>query len=402
MRKKLLFVTDVFPYPLDRGQHVRIHNVLAACGEAFDVTFLGPGPSDAADGASVEQLVARSMYLDGGPTKWLSRLSLAAETTRTAHVVPRPATLRKYGPFVAAMGGLARERFDFVWAERPHIARVCEAFIPRTIMDLDDIEHVKIARLLSLQKPGGGRVHNMYRYRLYRHLELSWSRRFLASVVCSEEDRAYLERHGCRNAVTVPNGPNLARPWHIPPRPRKLDPSSPPRMVFLGNVDSKPNIDAIRFFASEVLPPLLARSPEATLDVIGPGADGADGRFGPRVRFRGFVPDLDAALADYDMLVAPLRFGGGTKLKVLDAMANGIPVVTTSVGAEGLSITHGEHAWLAETAPELVEGILRVKQDVELGNRLSSTAFALVRERFSWDAIRGRLVDWLTQLTPPS
>lgn len=181
-----------------------------------------------------------------------------------------------------------------------------------------------------------------------------------------------------------------------------MDPAAPLRLVFLGNVEAKPNIDAIRFFTSEVLPALLARSPEAVFDVIGPGAAmTVDPRLASRVRFRGFVEDLGAALADYDMLVAPLRFGGGTKLKVLDAMANGIPVVTTSVGAEGLSITHGDHAWIAETAPELVEGILRIKQDAELANRLSSKAFALVRDRFSWDAIRGRLVDWLTQLTPP-
>jgi glycosyltransferase involved in cell wall biosynthesis len=403
LRKKLLFVTDVFPFPLDRGQHVRIQNVLAACGKAFDVTFLGPAPVNRVDRDEVEQHCARSKYLNGAPTEWAARLSLAARTARATLTVPRPATIRKYAPFVAAIRELAPENFDFVWAERPHIARVCEPFIRRTILDLDDIEHVKIARLLSIQKPGRGRMHNMYRYRVYRHLELSWSRRFLASVVCSEEDRAYLERHGCRNAVTVPNGPNLARPWHIPPRPRRVDPTTPIRVVFLGNVDSKPNIDAIRFFNDEVLPALLEKSPEAVFDVIGPGASTTvDPRFGSRVRFRGFVEDLGAALSEYDVLVAPLRFGGGTKLKVLDAMAHGIPVVTTSVGAEGLSITHGEHALLAETAAEIAEGILRVKQDEALANRLATNAFALVRDRFSWDAIRDRLTEWLQRLEAPA
>src|ERR1700761_3406511 len=173
LRKKLLFVTDVFPFPLDRGQHVRIHNVIAACGKAFDVTFLGPSPANRADRGAVEQHVSRSMYLNGGPTEWTARLSLAARTATTTLTVPRPATIRKYAPFVAAIRDLAPEKFDFVWAERPHIARVCEPFIRRTILDLDDIEHVKIARLLSIQKPGRHRMHNMYRYRLYRHLELS-------------------------------------------------------------------------------------------------------------------------------------------------------------------------------------------------------------------------------------
>jgi polysaccharide biosynthesis protein PslH len=98
--------------------------------------------------------------------------------------------------------------------------------------------------------------------------------------------------------------------------------------------------------------------------------------------------------------VAPLRFGGGTKLKVLDAMAYGLPVVTTAVGAEGLWLKHGEHAWLAEGPPEIADGILRIKRDAVLAQHLVGNAYSLVRDRFSWNAIQDRLVDWLERVPP--
>ncbi len=400
-RKSLLFVTDVFPFPLDRGQRVRVKNLLAACGLAFDVTFVGPAPARDLERQEVEKHCVRSVYL--GPTSlgWSDRLSLAARTTRVAPGIPRIATFRRYASLVAALREVRPETFDFVWAERPHIARFVSEFRAKTILDLDDIEHLKIARSRRLESTSFDRARSAYRYAFYRHLEVSWSRRFLASVVCSEEDRGYLDKRGCKNAIVVPNGANYSRAWNSPPSARTRDVGAPLRVVFLGNVGSTPNADAIAFFDDQVMPTLRAQARETTFDVIGPGASPAlVARYGSRVGFRGFVPDLGAALAEYDVLAAPLRFGGGTKLKVLDAMAYSIPVVTTAVGAEGLSLEHGQSAWLAETGPAIAAGILRIKRDNDLRERLVSNAYSLVRDRFSWEAIQQRLAAWLVTLKP--
>ena len=400
-RKKLLFITDVFPFPFDRGQHVRIWNLLAACGRAYDVTFIGPPPVDDDDRHEVEQFCTRVFYLDPQPASWRTRALRIGHTARIGPGIPSLATMRRHEAYIAALNNVRTDNFDLIWAERLHIARLCGDFRKRTIIDLDDIEHIKIWRRIKARQQFKIDLHEAYRYLFFRHLELSWSRRFLASVVCSENDRKYLNRHGRRNTIVVPNAPNARAQGDEPLTIRMHDRHSPLRVVFLGNVDSIPNADAIAFFADEILPKLRARIPDAILDVIGQGATVAlRDRYASRVRFRGFVENLGEALAEYDVMVAPLRFGSGTKLKNLDSMAHGLPVVTTSVGAEGLQLKHGENAWLAETATEFVDGIRRIKDDPVLAHRLATNAYALVRNQFSWDAIQKRLAEWLVSLEP--
>jgi glycosyltransferase involved in cell wall biosynthesis len=400
-RKTLLFVTDVFPYPLDRGQHVRVHNVLEACAAAFDVTLLGPGPAVDADREHVERFVSRTKYLGPPPEAWGERAALSVRTALSTPGIPRPKTFQRYQPFVAALHEVKPASFDFIWAERTPMARLCAAFRRRTILDLDDLEHVKALRQLRVQNALMERLHSTYRYVVHRHLEVSWARQCLASIVCSEEDRQLLSRLGCGNAFVVPNAPASSMAWNAFSVPPARDPKGPLRVAFLGNVGAVANLDAIDFFADSILPLLRALEPEVVLDVVGPNAsDEVQRRYASRVRFRGFVEDLGEALAEYDVLVAPLRFGGGTKLKVLDGMAQRIPVVTTSVGAEGLSLKHGEHVWLGETAEQIAEGIITVKRDSVLAARLTENAYAHVRERFSWEAIKDRLTAWLLSLSP--
>jgi polysaccharide biosynthesis protein PslH len=397
-RRTLLFATDVVPYPLDRGQRVRVHNLLLACDRAFDVTFVGPRPESEADRRTLERTCRRVEYVGDVAGGWGQRASVALSTARAAPGIPRPSTIRQYAPMVDALQRANPGAFDLVWAERPHIARLCARQRTRTVLDLDDLEHVKIARSSALRPALRDRARSAYRYAFFRHLEISWARRFLASVVCSEEDRSYLERRGCRNVRIVPNAPNLLP---APSSPRRHDAAGPLRVVFLGNVEAEPNRDAIAFFADDLLPLLRKAVPEATLDVIGPNAqDEIVRRYESRICFRGFVSDLGAALAEYDLMIAPLRFGSGTKLKILDAMACGLPVVTTAVGAEGLSLRHRENAWLAEAPANLVDGILAIKRDPELAVRLAEAAARTVRERFSWPAIQDSLAEWLDRVTP--
>lgn len=237
-----------------------------------------------------------------------------------------------------------------------------------------------------------------YRYLLYRRWELTWSQSFLATVVCSEEDKGYLEANGVSNVVVVPNGINdTAVVPRKPRRPRTAD--GPLRIVFLGNVGHPSNLDAIEFFVTEVLPLVRASHPDAVLDVVGPSATPElEARLAGRARFLGYVPDLGAELAEYDVLVAPIRFGSGTRVKLLDAMACRIPIITTRSGAEGLPVVDGEHMLLAAGPADFAEKILALKRDPELGQRLVTNGAELVEHRFRSGVIQAQLASWLEGL----
>jgi glycosyltransferase involved in cell wall biosynthesis len=113
------------------------------------------------------------------------------------------------------------------------------------------------------------------------------------------------------------------------------------------------------------------------------------------VRHLGFVDDLAAAIGRYDAVIAPLRYGGGTKLKVLDAMARGAPVITTRVGAEGLGLTDGVNVLLAETPEEFAECVRRLRADRDWGERIATNARDHVARTLTWPAIQSRLAAWL-------
>ena len=397
-RRRILFVTDVTPLPLSSGQRVRVRHLLAACRRVADVTLVAPPPDDPAKRRQIEGECARVVWVGDTPLErgWRG-VKLTAATAATMAGLPFPSNVALYRPFVAAIDQADPAGADLIWAERPHIAKLCAAFAGKTIVDLDDLDHVKHARQRSELSGWRDRAKAAYRAAYYRRLEIKWARRLFASVVCSEEDRAYLVRHGCANAIAVPNGADL--PTHAPRR--TLTGATPPRIVFLGNMGYPPNADGLAYFVERILPPLLKAAPGATCDVIGPNAsDAMRARFGQSVRFRGFADDLGAALADYDSMAVPLRVGGGTKLKVLDAMACALPVVTTSIGAEGLSLTHRAEAWIADTPEAFVEGLLALNRDPELAARMAANARAHVAARFSWPVIEERLARWLAEALP--
>jgi len=399
VKGRLLFVTDVTLFPLDQGMRVRVANLLAACTSVFAVTLIAPMPEDETGRAWLEGLCDRTVWLgEQRATGGIGAVGAWWAAYRAAPGIRSLAAVRRYALFVAAIRTLDLSEYDLIWAERPHIARLFARQRTRTIIDFDDIEHRRISQTLSpgLVRPWSPAfLVSLYRMRLYRWLELSWSRDFLAKVVCSEEDQHYLESNGCHRIVVVPNGTNAAATeTGVGSSCRTA--TEPLKVVFLGNIAHQPNLDAVTYFADDILFRLKAVYPDTFFDVLGPSAGPQiRERFSSRATFRGFVPDLQAALSNYDIFVAPIRLGSGTRVKLLDAMACRIPIVTTPAGAAGLPVVDGEHLLLAHDASDFAEKVVRLKSDPALGVRLATNAAALVEARFRSPAIRDLVARWL-------
>jgi len=360
---------------------MRISRLLAACARDYDVTFVGPKPHDCKDpvlppSVSKAVLFETSGIIPADPALFWKAL-------RTGIGLPMGSSFVKRLRFLHALNDLDLNSFDVIWAERTEVGMFFSGQRERTVVDYDDITHRKLHRLLSIQKTSIRRLHTRYQVEIYRHAELKRFSGYNHIVVCSDEDRSYLERNGVGPVWVVPNGVSL----NVTERAGTTrKPGKPLRAVFLGNMAHAPNMDALRYCAEEILP--SSKSVVESMDVIGANVPPEVAlKYQGIVNFRGFVDDIGEALRQYDVMLAPLRYGSGTKLKLLDAMAANLPIVTTDVGAEGLLLADGVSALIANSRTETLAALEQLANDPELGIEIAARARKLIDEHFLWSAV---------------
>jgi glycosyltransferase involved in cell wall biosynthesis len=291
------------------------------------------------------------------------------------------------------------------WAPMQTVLRHSGVPAPATIVDFDNLEHLAMRlrrRTPPRFAPGaglGGRAGTVARWGLSRSFDLvderRWDRlqRACAAdvdhvVVCSELDVA---RSGCANAVVVGNG--AVAPAVVHEQRHGLR-SGTPTMFFVGALDYEPNTEAVEWFVREVLPAVRARVPGARLRVVGRGAErlewvrGVDG-----VDLVGPVEDLGVELGRADVSVVPIRVGAGTRLKVVEALANHLPLVTTTVGCEGIDLTDGVHARIADDATSFAAACAELLLDGDERQRLADAGAELFARRYDWAGIEARVAE---------
>jgi len=227
-----------------------------------------------------------------------------------------------------------------------------------------------------------------------------WLRLFRYEVQCdrdadqvhtmSEDDARYLARYlpdGANRLRVLPNG--VDSEFYAPPKdgPVRHD------VLYVGNFQNLPNVDALEYFVADVWPMVRLRCPGARLTVVGANPservqrfDGSDG-----ITVLGETADLRPVYHEHRVMVAPIRAGSGTRLKILEACAAGLPVVTTTLGAEGIEYQDGVHMLIADGAIPFAEAVERVLTDDDLCRHLSQAGMGLVREHYDWRLVADRL-----------
>lgn len=214
----------------------------------------------------------------------------------------------------------------------------------------------------------------------YQRLEHQWLPQYDVILVASEDDRRRIRHVDAKLDVRVfPNA--------LPEIPRPNVPEAN-AVVFSGNLEYHPNVEAVRWFRSNVWPRVREQAPEVEWRLLGsnPAAIAPFTHGDPRIRVIGPVEDAIAHLAEAQVCIAPLLSGSGTRFKILEAWAAGRAVVSTTLGAEGLGARDGEHVLLADDAEHFAEGVLRLLNDRALREHLGAAGRALYQERFTWPA----------------
>jgi glycosyltransferase involved in cell wall biosynthesis len=208
-------------------------------------------------------------------------------------------------------------------------------------------------------------------------------------VVCSERERQLLlERHPAARVATVPNGVDLEAYRTMP-----VVAGSGRRLVFVGSMDYHANIDGIVSFVREEWPAIRKSNARLTLSVVGssPSPEVQELANEPGVEITGTVPDVRPYYEDAVAAIIPLRVGGGTRLKILEAMAAGVPVVSTAVGREGLGAELYDHLLPADEPGDWLKALSRLS-DMEYRSALVGRARDFVRTRYDWSILGERLV----------
>jgi glycosyltransferase involved in cell wall biosynthesis len=216
------------------------------------------------------------------------------------------------------------------------------------------------------------------------------------TLTVSEEDATAL-------GALEPRGRYRVVPNTIDPDayPRRESRSTRPAVLFSGTLDYRPNADAARWLLDEVMPTVWERVPEARIFVVGrrPAADlVARGQRDARIAVTGEVESVDPYWARASVYVLPMRGGGGTRLKALEAMASHLPIASTPMGMEGIAAQDGTHYLAGETADALADAVTRLLDDQGLRERLADAAGLLVRRRYDWRVVAPRLLDVYREL----
>lgn len=388
---RILFLSPWFPFPPTNGSELRINALIRGLATRHEVTLVSfhRRPVDDAHIRAAREHVS-AVHL----VPW-REFQPAGRRARLAFFSARPrSVVDTYSPEMAERIGrvLDSSTHDVVIASQlimaaywPHFRRVpaileeVELGIYRQQTDEPVAAHLGVRRRLMWAKQAA------YLRSLLPH--------FAACTVVSERERALLRAVAPEHKAVelIPNCIDL--PAYTGVRP----PKEPNTLVFTGAFSYSVNHDAMLWFIGEVFPRVRDAVPEARLVITGDPA-GLPLPPADQVTQTGYLDDIKPVMAAATASLVPIRYGGGTRLKILEAFALGTPVVATSKGAEGLDVIDGTHLLLADTPEEFADAVILLLRDVELCRRLAAAGLELVRVSYSWERVMPRFLALLDRV----
>ncbi|MDX2170744.1 MAG: glycosyltransferase [Deltaproteobacteria bacterium] len=383
---RVLLLCQLLPYPADSGTRMKTWNLVRWLGARTELTLVGFARDESHDDLAVLRRhcsvvhtvpLTREPWRDGlalGRTLWSGRpWVIERDRRRTMHALVRAVT--------------RAQRFDVVHIDQLTMAQYAGACAAaHTVLDLHDVLSRLSAQLAA--SPHAPWQAWLWRRdcRRLRAYERSIAQRVDTILTVSQADRrALAEVIGPGRQVTVlPIGIDVEA---LAPLARA---DGGARIVYIGTMFWPPNAEAVAWFLRAVWPRIRAARPDAQFAVIGarpPRALRAAARGDRRVSFHGYVADPAPLLAGAAVTIAPLRSGSGMRVKILTALAQELPVVTTSLGCEGIDVVAGRDALIADTPEAFAAATLRLLDDAALGRELGRNGRRLIEARYDYRSV---------------
>ena len=372
---RILFLSSWYPFPADTGGKIRILSLLRHLAGRHVVTFLSFSRSGA---VTTERLSALRLYAEV-----LEPIVLPQTHTGIRRLLPNP-RWHSQEMRSSIQEAMRREQYDVVLAAEV-LAGYYAAEIPRITRILDNCELTVLIENWTGDPQPVRRLIKRIGCRKKQRFTASLIRSFdYCTVVSDQERRHLLDLGGLPNRILVaPNGVDTQANTPLPESRKECS------LVYPGALTFHANLDAMEFFVRSVLPLIRQRHHQTVLYISG-STDGVNMQGLPHgqqvgVELTGNLPDVRSLIRRSAVCIVPLRIGGGTRIKVLQAMALGTPVVSTSKGAEGLQVAAGSEIVIADTPELLAAAVCELFENRSLHKSIADNARRAVVSRYDWN-----------------
>ena len=398
---EIVYVANVFPYPPTNGHCIRNYNLLKRIGENHNLhlrLLVHETPTE-------EQLMGLAPFVKSLRYYLQPEVGAFAQPVRGLRYLMRgiPPDLR-FSMNHVLMQDLRHffdeNDVDILQIEDPTMALYINA-IPKgsrikTVLTFHDINFKKFERIAKLEPSFKRKLRLRFHSRMMRKWEPKFAARFNRCVTMSDVDRALLTDIDPELRVhTIPNGVDTELFQLFPEKTNTLM----YHLLFVGNMDYRPNIEAVKWFVEQVMPWLDQSLPNYMFWIVGVNPrDEVLALKSPKVQVTGRVPDVRPYYENAHIVLVPLFAGGGTRLKILEALSLGRPVVSTTIGAEGLELTPGQHLLIADDVQEFRSGIEALIQDDMFRQNIIAQGRECVVNTYDWGAISENLEELYLRL----
>jgi len=380
---KILVLSPFLPYPLSQGGKIRIFNIVKQLSRSHLITLVAIVDNRTDAQTSILQNFCEDIIVVERPARlWPDRLRfllgrypynvIRYESRALKEELNRLRKLRKFD--------LVQIEFSMMW----QYAGIFKG-IP-VVLDAHNIEHNIIKQIRDAHDGAIKKaMYTLEENRLREKERQAWRECDLCFAVSDREREIISSYPGNPDKVfTIPNGVDLER-FHFYPKTRMDN-----QLLFIGGMDYIPNLDSAHYFLHEIFPLVQSKIPAVKVDVVGRELWRIKNQKSlEAVQFHETVPDVLPFFRKADVLLVPLRYGAGTRIKILEAMAAGVPVVSTSKGCEGIEVVSGEHLMIADSPDSFALSVQRLLVDPGLKMTIMQNARHLVETKYAWEKIVG-------------
>jgi glycosyltransferase involved in cell wall biosynthesis len=387
-KPKVLIITGALPYPLVTGAKIRTFNLLKVLAHEFNIELVTviAGNEDKEYIKKITEADIKCHYLIRGSDE--SRISKGRDAL-LSYLLPEPYLTRHYTfkEYRNKLNGLLFDSdYDVIHCDSISMTgNLCGLDKSRLILTQHNIEQNIWAGYLEHASSFPARLFYRNQYRKVKHLEANLDKTYGHVVTVSEEDRRML-------AADFPDDRIIVAENGVDPDAyqNKMSEDKRSGIIFAGSLDWHPNIDGLTWFVQEIYQELVKIAPQSSTTIVGrrPSQGLAATLSGnSRIALHADVPEIQPYLHAARVMMVPLRIGGGSRLKILEAMAAGVPVVSTSKGAEGLAVTDGKDIIIEDNPKQYAEALVKVLQDNQMYRQLIQNGRELIEGRYSWEKV---------------